>query len=123
LELIGGLGRHVSRVAPTAREQAQVKGLTRPVSRARVVAVVGQAKEAGWAQLSRWHGHWGRDAAPGLGRRPGRLSLARLGALAGGWDDAAVGQAVSRFGKHLETDAKLGREVRRMELQLSNVGI
>jgi len=36
-------------------------------------------------------------------------------------DYAAVGQAVSRFGKRLTKDTKLRNEIRRLETQLSNV--
>jgi hypothetical protein len=51
----------------------------------------------------------------------GRLSLSELGKLAGGMDYAAVGQAVSRFGRRLEKEAALRRKVAEMEPQLSNV--
>jgi hypothetical protein len=36
-------------------------------------------------------------------------------------DYAAVGQGVSRFGKRLERDPKLARELKRLETKLSNV--
>jgi hypothetical protein len=36
-------------------------------------------------------------------------------------DYAAVGQAVSRFGKRLQREAGLRRELRQIESQLSNV--
>jgi hypothetical protein len=36
-------------------------------------------------------------------------------------DYAAVGQAVSRFGKRLERHPKLARELKRPETKLSNV--
>ena len=41
--------------------------------------------------------------------------------MVGGMDYAAVGQAVSRFGKRLTKDTKLRNEIRRLETQLSNV--
>jgi len=47
--------------------------------------------------------------------------LAQLGELIGGIDYAAVGQAVSRFGKRLVKDTKLRGEIRRLETKLSNV--
>ncbi len=86
-----------------------------------MIRAVERAKGESWAEWSRRHGDWGRDAALWLGRRRGRLSLARLGALAGDLDDAAVGQAISRFGKRLEKEAKLRAELRKIESQLSNV--
>ncbi len=108
-------------IAGNPREQAQLKGLAAPVAWSRIVWAVEQAKGEGWAEWSRRHGDWGRDAALWLGRRRGRLSLAELGVLAGGMDYAAVGQALSRFGKRLEKEAKLRAAVRKIESQLSNV--
>jgi hypothetical protein len=49
------------------------------------------------------------------------LSLAQLGELAGDMDYAAVGQAVSRFGKRLEDSAALRRQITKIQSQLSNV--
>jgi chromosomal replication initiation ATPase DnaA len=53
-----------------------------------------------------------------LGRRQGRLKLGEVGKLVGGLDYAAVGQAVSRFGKRIAKDAKLRDEIRRLEQRL-----
>jgi hypothetical protein len=103
------------------REQAQMKRLRRPVAWTEIVAALERAKGESWLEFSQRHGDWGRDAALWLGRRQGRLSLAGLGALAGGMDYAAVGQAVSRFGKRLATDARLRRDLGRIESKLSNV--
>ena len=58
-----------------------------------------------------------RRAALWFGRRQGRLSLGQLGTLVG-MDYAAVGQAVSRFGKRLMKEAKWSR---RLNPRLSNV--
>ena len=95
--------------------------MTAPIRWSRIVSALEGAKHEDWEQFSRRHGDWGRDAALWLGRRQGRLSLAQLGSLAGGMDYAAVGQAVSRFGKRLERDPKLARELKRLETKLSNV--
>ncbi len=103
------------------REQAQLKGLSRPVAWCQIVSALERAKGQSWAEFSGRHGDWGRDAALWLGRRQARLGLAQLGRLAGDMDYAAVGQAVSRFGKRLEKETGLRRELRGIESQLSNV--
>ncbi|HEY5913908.1 MAG TPA: hypothetical protein VJA21_25240 [Verrucomicrobiae bacterium] len=105
------------------REQAALRSLPQPVTWSEIVSALELAKGEGWEQFSKRHGDWGRDAALWLGRRQGRLRLAQLGRLAGGMDYAAVGQAVSRFGRRLEREARLQRQLRRIELQLSNVEI
>ncbi len=103
------------------REQAPLNVLERPPSWSRIVSALERAKGEPWADLSARHGDWGRDAALWLGRRRGRLTLAQLGHAAGGMDYAAVGQAVSRFGRRWEKDPTLRREVTKIESQLSNV--
>ncbi len=105
------------------REQGQIKGLTEPVSWPAIVSVLEKAKGEPWERFRGRHGDWGRDAALWLGRRRGRLRLAQLGQLADGMDYTAVGQAVSRFGKRLEREAKLRRELAGIEAQLSHVEI
>jgi hypothetical protein len=112
------LRRHV-RANP--REQVQFKGLCQPVAWEKIVSAVEATKGQSWEEFSRRPGDWGRDAALDLGRRTGRLSLAQLGQLAGGLDYAAVGQAVSRFGKRLEREPGLRQQVTKLSLQLSNV--
>jgi len=49
------------------------------------------------------------------------FAMAQLGAWAGGMDYAAVGQAVSRFGRLLEKSRELCRQLDQVEHQLSNV--
>jgi hypothetical protein len=49
------------------------------------------------------------------------LGLSELGQLAGGMDYAAVGQAVSRFGKRLQDGPSLRKNIANIERQLSNV--
>ena len=103
------------------REPSQHERLVRPVSWARIIAVVEPAKQERWGEFSGRHGDWGRDAALWLGRGAGRLSLAQLGELAGGMDYAAVGQAVSRFDKRRLKEPTLRRQMNHMKAQLSNV--
>ena len=57
------------------------------------------------------YGDWGRDAALWLGRHRGRYTLGQLGELAGGMDYAAVGKAVSHFGRRLEKESDLHQTV------------
>lgn len=104
-----------------AREQRQLRALDRRLDWAQIIGALEHAKGEIWKEFSGRHGDWGRDAALWLGRRRGRLSLAALGQLAGGMDYAAVGQAVSRFGKRLEKDRALRRDFERVEAQLSHV--
>jgi len=127
--LVGGLvlgteafARRVLRgVRGNRREQRPLQALARPVSWAEIVEALEQARGEAWAEFSSRHGDWGRDAGLWLGRRQGRLRLAHLGRLAGGMDYAAVGQAVSRFGRRLQKDATLRRKVRQIKAKLSNV--
>jgi putative transposase len=104
-----------------ARKQRQLRVLARPGGWLQIVSAVEKAKGEKWAEFKGRYGDWGRDAALWLGRRGGRLCLSELGKLAGGMDYAAVGQAVSRFGKRLEKEATLRRKVTEIESQLSNV--
>jgi putative transposase len=105
------------------REQTQLKALSPPITWDQIVSALEKAKGQAWAQFCNCHGDWGRDAALWLGRRRGRLSLRRLGELVGGMDYAAVGQAVSRFGKRLERDSGLRRKVKVIQSTMSNVEI
>ena len=75
-----------------------------------------------WASYAP-HADWGRDAALWLGQRVGRLRLGEPGALAGGMDYAAVGQAVPRFNKRLAAQPHLSRTVTALQSQLSHVQI
>jgi hypothetical protein len=47
--------------------------------------------------------------------------LAEAGQLTGGIDYAAVGQAVTRFGKRLKQDRELRRQLAEVENHMSNV--
>ena len=87
----------------------------------RIVAALEGAKGEKWGQFSQRHGDWGRDGGLWLARKWGRYGLRELGELAGGMDYAAVGQAVSRFGKRLEQQPHVRRSLAAIENALSNV--
>ena len=108
-------------VGGNLREQPALKRLAGRVTWAQIVAALERAKGESWEQFSQRHGDWGRDAALWLGRRRGRYRLAELGKLAGDVDYAAVGQAVSRFGRRLEQRPQLRRQLHKIENALSNV--
>jgi hypothetical protein len=93
------------------------KGITWP----QIVASLEKAKKQRWKDFSQRHGDWGRDAALWLGRKHGRYTLGELGQLAGGMDYAAVGQAVSRFGRRLEQEVDLRRNITKIDNQLLDV--
>ena len=105
-------------VGGNRRGHQRPKGLSRPVAWGEIVSALERAKGERWAEFSGRYGDWGRDAALWLGRRQGRLTLGELGRLAGGMDYAAVGQAVSRFGRRLAKEARLRHRLRRVESQL-----
>lgn len=127
--LVGGLvlgsedfARRLRREARgNAREQPMLRKLSRGIRWQQIVEVLERAKKQKWDEFSQRHGDWGRDAALWLGRKRGRYSLGELGQLAGGMDYAAVGQAVSRFGRRLEQEVGLRRNMTRIDNQLSNV--
>ncbi|HLH56844.1 MAG TPA: hypothetical protein VKY92_24875, partial [Verrucomicrobiae bacterium] len=87
----------------------------------RIVAGLERLKGCPWEDFSQRYGDWGRDAALWLGRQRGRYTLGELGQLAGGLDYAAVGQAVSRFGKRLQKGGELQRQVKKLEQRLLEV--
>jgi hypothetical protein len=103
------------------REQPAWRKLEQRLGWDQIVAGLEQVKRQRWKEFSGRHGDWGRDAALWLGRRRGRYSLRELGQLAGGMDYAAVGQAVSRFGRRLQRAADLRKSVAKIERQLSKV--
>jgi putative transposase len=98
-----------------AREQPALRKLEQRLKWSDIVSALERAKGEKWEDFSQRHGDWGRDAALWLGRRRGRYTLTELGQLAGGIDYAAVGQAISRFGRRVQTVAELRREVARIE--------
>jgi hypothetical protein len=102
------------------REQRALKKLGGGLRWAEIVKALEKVKGEKWAQFSQRYGDWGRDAALWLGRKRGRYKLSELGELAGGMDYAAVGQAVSRFGRRLEAERGLRRKFNEIEKQLSS---
>jgi len=98
-----------------AREQSALRKLDRVVAWPQIVKAVERVKGERWAEFSGRQGDWGRDAALWLGRKRGRCSLRQLVELAGGLDYAAVGQAVSRFGRRLDCDRSLRRALNEIE--------
>jgi putative transposase len=102
-------------VRANAREQPALRQLEQRLKWADIVSALERVKGEKWGEFSQRYGDWGRDAALWLGRRRGRYTLGELGQLAGGMDYAAVGQAISRFGKRLQTAAELRRSVRKIE--------
>jgi chromosomal replication initiation ATPase DnaA len=67
-----------------------------------VVCAVEAVKGDAWAEFRDRHGDWGRDLALYLARRHCGLTLAELGARAGGLRYAAVGQAIRSFERKLK---------------------
>ena len=110
--------RHEARGNP--REQLSLRPPPSPVSWARILYALEQAKGETWDEFSGRHADWGRDAALWLGRRVGRLRLAELGGLAGGLDYANVSQAIARFSRRLAGDPPLRQQLMAIEQQLSN---
>jgi hypothetical protein len=105
------------------REQPALRKLEQRLQWPDIVLAVEQVKGEKWEDFSQRHGDWGRDVALWLGRRRGRYTLSQLGQLAGGLDYAAVGQAISRFGKRVQTVTELRRSVSKLETSLSKVDI
>jgi hypothetical protein len=101
-----------------AREQPALRKLEQRLQWPDIVSALERVKGEKWEDFSQRHGDWGRDAALWLGRRRGRYTLSELGQLIGGLDYAAVGQAISRFGKRVQTVAELRRCVTRIEKQM-----
>ena len=109
------------KVSGNAREQPAFKQLAPRTTWAQIVRALVAAKGQAWEQFGQQHGDWGRDAALWLGRKRGGYRLGELGQWAGGMDYAAVGQAVSRFGKRLEQARALRQQLTEIERHLSNV--
>ena len=66
-----------------------------------VVRAVEAVKGEAWIEFRDRHGDWGRDLALYLARRHCGLTLAELGARAGGLRYAAVGPAIRSFERKL----------------------
>ena len=108
-------------VRGNVREQTQLRQLAKRVEWGQIIKAVEKAKGERWREFSGRYGDWGRDAALWVGRRVGRLRLRELGELAGGMDYAAAGQALCRFGRRLERERDLRREIEKIESELSSI--
>jgi len=109
------------RMAGKGREHPRLRELRGGVSWEHIVRVIEQEKAEAWSEFQDRHGDWGRDAALWLGRRLGRLTLGELAARAGGMDYAAVGTALSRFGRRVAQDMALARCLQRAEEYLLKI--
>ncbi len=107
------------RVKGSRREQKSLKVYDERVAWDRIVRAVESVKGEKWEAFRDRYGDWGRDAALYLGRRQGRMKLLELSQVAGGVDYAAVGGAISRFGKRL-IKGELRTEMKKILTQLSN---
>ncbi len=75
----------VKRLRIKERAQRQALELAPSLFWAEIVFAMEQALGETWDDFGERYGDWARDAAPWFGRRWGRLPLATLGELAGGW--------------------------------------
>ena len=108
------------RLRANGREQPALRKLEQRLKWEHIVRALEQVKGEKWGDFSQRYGDWGRDAALWLGRRRGRYTLGELGQLAGGMDYAAVGQAVSRFAKRVQSTAELRHRLSKIDLILSS---
>ena len=83
----------------------ELKRLQKPVSWAVIVKALETLRGGKWADLSRRHGDWTRDAALWLGW----LHLNELGNLVGGMEYAAVQSDHQASGERVETAAAPAR--------------
>ncbi len=72
-----------------------------------IVDAVEQAKGSKWEEFAHVRGDWGRAASYYLGRKYACMTLAEIGAAAGGVDYAAVSAMEKRFERCLASDAQL----------------
>lgn len=101
-----------------SQEQTEFRRLAGQVDWERIVGAVEQVKGQKWEVFWQQHGDWGRDAALWLGRKHGRLTLGELGQRAGAMKPVAVSQALRRFGRRLEGEAKLRRIISGIEKEM-----
>lgn len=97
------------------RTQPAVRRWQRLLPFARVIAAVAAEKGEPWERFRDRHGDSGRDLALWLGRRRCGLTLAELGAAAGGLSAAAAGAGVRRIEHHRHANAGIERTLRRLE--------
>jgi REP element-mobilizing transposase RayT len=92
-------------------EQTAYRRLTRP-DWEQVRAAVEHVKGERWEQFRERHGDWGRDLAMYVARQQGGLSLREIGLQAGVGNYYAVGQAISRIRRRLESDRTLRKAMK-----------
>ncbi len=99
-------------------EMTELRKLERRITWEDVVRAVETVKGEGWTAFRDRHGDWGRDLALYLARRHCCLTLAELGARAGGLRYAAVGQAIRSFERKVKR-GDLRAEVEAAERRLA----
>lgn len=72
-----------------------------------------------WEEFRDRYGDWGRDVALYVGRQRGRLTLRELAELSGGVGYTAVGRAIARVRKAIETDKTLRQRIDAVCAQIS----
>ena len=72
-----------------------------------IVDAVERVKGAKWIEFAHVRGDWGRAASYYLARKHAGMTLAEIGAAAGGVDYAAVSAMEKRFEKRLVYDEEL----------------
>jgi len=89
------------------------------VSWREIVEAIDRLKGEQWKDYADRYGDWGRELAMYLGRRWGRMRLREIGAAVGGTDYAAVSAAVVRFGRRLQHDRFLQKELAKVARTLN----
>ncbi len=85
-----------------------------------IVQAVSNVWHEPWEELLSAHGTGARQTALFIGRIRGRLSLKKLGQLAGGIHHNAVGIAIRRFTQRLQSDPTLLEKVARVQKELDS---
>ena len=85
------------------------------------VAIVEEYCRRPWAEFKERRGDPGREMVLWLARRHTGMTLAQLGERAGGADYAAVAMALKRFELKIENEAKLRKEMQKLEGAMFNV--
>ena len=108
------------RQAEVVRETRGRRALRAAVSWDEVAGAVEQVKGEPWKAFEGRYGDWGRDLGLWVARRRAGLTLAALGARAGGMDYSAVSEAVRRFERNREKRSEIGKALRQV-LQILNM--
>jgi REP element-mobilizing transposase RayT len=84
-----------------------------------IVRAVEQVKGSKWEEFAHVRGDWGRAASYFLARKHACMTLAEIGAAAGGVDYAAVSAMEKRFEKRLASEEPLKQGVTKVEEMLN----